>query len=75
MPIYEFECEDGHVTEILCRSHETADAVLGYPCGTCQKPVKKRRTFPSRVGISFKGDGFYKNDYSKGGEDVKKNEA
>lgn len=67
MPLYEYECENGHVTELYCSSHHKADGVMGMKlCKSCKGKLVKRRTFPSSVSIEFKGPGFYKNEYKKG---------
>jgi predicted nucleic acid-binding Zn ribbon protein len=60
MPIYEFECSDGHITEMIISRASIADGIMehGPVCRTCGKPLIKRRTFPSRMAVSFKGDGW-----------------
>ena len=60
MPIYEYECAEGHVTEMIIPRASIADGLLmhGPVCKTCGKPLIKRKTFPSRMSVSFKGDGW-----------------
>ncbi|MEM8708885.1 MAG: FmdB family zinc ribbon protein [Actinomycetota bacterium] len=62
MPTYDYRCSDcGEMFEIWQSFSE--DALT--ECPTCEGSLKK---VYSKVGISFKGDGFYKNDHgSKSG--------
>jgi putative FmdB family regulatory protein len=60
MPIYEYECENGHVFDVMQRMSE--DPLI--QCVECGAPVRK---LLHPVGISFKGSGFYSTDYSKKG--------
>ena len=58
MPIYGYRCTAcGHEFE---RMQKMTDAPI-KECETCAAPVKKI-LYP--VGISFKGEGFYVNDYA-----------
>ena len=58
MPTYGYRCTScGHEFE---RFQKMTDPPI-KECETCQAPVKKI-LYP--VGISFKGDGFYVNDYA-----------
>ena len=57
MPTYQYRCqEQGHEFDAV---QSFSDDAL-TECEVCNGPVKK--VF-SGVGISFKGDGFYKNDH------------
>ena len=57
MPTYQYRCQEhGHEFEAV---QSFSDDAL-TECRECGAPVKK--VF-SGVGISFKGDGFYKNDH------------
>jgi putative FmdB family regulatory protein len=59
MPTYQYRCQ-ACKGEFEVRQSFTDDAVTTCPDGECAGPVNK--VF-SGVGISFKGDGFYKNDH------------
>jgi len=57
VPTYDYRCNDcGETFEIWQSFSE--DALT--ECPTCEGELKK---VYSKVGISFKGDGFYKNDH------------
>ena len=61
VPTYDYRCErTGEMFEIW---QSFSDDTL-TECPSCGAPVKK--VF-SKVGISFKGDGFYKNDHGSSG--------
>lgn len=67
MPTYGYRCTAcGHTFERLQKMTDPPVAA----CESCDAPVKKI-LYP--VGIQFKGDGFYVNDYkpSKGGGESK----
>ena len=70
MPTYGYRCTAcGHEFE---RMQKMTDAPI-KECETCAAPVKKI-LYP--VGISFKGDGFYVNDYApKSAKNADKAEA
>jgi len=58
MPIYEYQCREcGNVIEEL---QSMNDQPLSR-CPSCEGPVK--RLISKRVGLVFKGSGFYVNDY------------
>jgi len=64
MPIYEYECEDGHRFELMLSFDKADDQqwCLKQECGygqvRCGLPAK-RRTVPSSPAVSmFKGPGF-----------------
>lgn len=59
MPIYEYRCANGHLTE---RFQRMSDPAL-ETCDTCAAPVKK---VLHPVSIHFKGSGFYNTDYGRG---------
>jgi putative FmdB family regulatory protein len=63
MPLYEYECEDGHRFE---RIQKFSDPPV-ESCQVCQKPVKKLLSSPA---IQFKGSGWYITDYAKKGGKV-----
>ncbi len=56
VPIYEYRCENGHLTE---RFQRMSDPPLEV-CDTCGAPVQK---VLHPVAIHFKGSGFYNTDY------------
>ena len=61
MPTYEYECREcGKVSEFIQSFSE------GYKrkCPECGK-LKLKRMISTRVGLIFKGPGFYVNDYPK----------
>ena len=59
MPTYQYRCQTcSH--EFEEKQSFADDALTDCPIGACKGAVKK--VF-SGVGISFKGDGFYKNDH------------
>jgi putative FmdB family regulatory protein len=59
MPIYKYKCENGHVFDVM---KKLFDAPLAS-CIECSAPVRK---VMQPVNISFKGSGFYSNDYRGG---------
>ncbi len=62
VPTYDYRCNDcGETFEIWQSFSE--DALT--ECPTCEGELKK---VYSKVGISFKGDGFYKNDHGYSSE-------
>jgi putative FmdB family regulatory protein len=63
VPIYEYVCSNGHIFERYMANSERKDEPLSEPCPECSAPVIKRLV--SRVGISFRGNGFHCNDYKK----------
>ncbi len=65
MPTYQYRCQ-ACKGEFEVRQSFTDDALTACPDGECTGPVNK--VF-SGVGISFKGDGFYKNDHGAAAKD------
>jgi putative FmdB family regulatory protein len=62
MPIYEYYCNIcKEFTETSCRVEERDN----QRCLKCNSLLKKQISLP---GISFKGSGFYRNDYKRSGE-------
>ena len=60
MPVYEFECKNGHVTEKL--------VVMGTEHTQCIKCQKKARKILSTCSFELKGGGWYADGYaSRGG--------
>ena len=62
MPNYQYRCQSCR-EEFEVRQSFTDDALTNCPDSDCGGIVNK--VFSS-VGISFKGDGFYKNDHGSG---------
>ena len=58
MPLYEYECENGHRFEKI---QKFSDPPL-ETCPTCGAPVRKLMSSPA---IQFKGSGWYITDYAK----------
>ena len=65
MPTYQYRCQTCQV-EFEARQSFTDDALTTCIADACTGPVSK--VF-SGVGISFKGDGFYKNDHGSAAKD------
>ncbi len=57
MPVYVYRFEDGTEVELAQGIHEDAYEVLRHPESRKEEAV--RRVYGS-VGVSFKGNGFYK---------------
>jgi putative FmdB family regulatory protein len=58
MPLYEYECANGHRFEIIQRFSDSPVEV----CPTCGSPVRKLLSSPA---IQFKGSGWYITDYAR----------
>src|SRR5215475_6868156 len=58
MPLYEYECDNGHRFEKIVKF---SDPPLDK-CPTCGAPVHKLMSSPA---IQFKGSGWYITDYAK----------
>jgi len=58
MPLYEYQCENGHRFEKIQKFSDPPIAV----CPTCGAPVRKLMSSPA---IQFKGSGWYITDYAK----------
>ena len=68
MPLYEYECENGHRFEKIVKFSDPALT----SCPTCAAPVHKLISSPA---IQFKGSGFYITDYAKKDSTPGKNET
>jgi putative FmdB family regulatory protein len=60
MPLYEYECDNGHRFEVI---QKFSDPPV-EKCPTCGKPVHKLIASPA---IQFKGSGWYVTDYARKG--------
>jgi putative FmdB family regulatory protein len=58
MPLYEYECEQGHRFEKI---QKFSDPLVDR-CPTCGSPVHKLMSSPA---IQFKGSGWYITDYAR----------
>ena len=58
MPIYEYQCEKGHVFEVLQTNGES-------DISACRHCEKKAHRVLSPANFVLKGSGFYVNDYKK----------
>lgn len=58
MPLYEYECANGHRVEVI---QKFSDPPL-QTCATCGEPVHKLQASPA---FQFKGSGWYITDYAK----------
>ena len=67
MPTYQYRCQSCR-EEFEVRQSFTDGALTNCPDSDCGGSVNK--VFSS-VGISFKGDGFYKNDHGSGAKGLK----
>jgi putative FmdB family regulatory protein len=56
MPIYEYRCENGHLSEVM---QKITDDPMTH-CDVCGGPVQ--RVFHP-IAVHFKGSGFYNTDY------------
>lgn len=56
MPLYEFSCDNQHLTEILA----PIDAPAPADCPQCGLPLERRLFAPA---IRYRGSGFYSTDY------------
>jgi putative FmdB family regulatory protein len=67
MPVYEFECSDGHISEELVR--------MGTKSTRCSKCNKKAKKIISQCSFELKGGGWFADGYSsKGTKSSKKSE-
>ncbi|MCP4625945.1 MAG: zinc ribbon domain-containing protein [bacterium] len=71
MPVYEFECSDGHITEELVR--------MGTKSTKCSKCHKRAKKIISQCSFDLKGGGWYADGYSskeppKGSKSSKKSD-
>jgi len=57
MPIYEFECPDGDITERMVKPNTRT-----ITCPKCHQPAKK---IPSLCSFNLKGGGWYADGYSR----------
>ena len=64
MPLYEYECDNGHRFEKI---QKFSDPPI-EKCPTCGKPVHKQVSSPA---FQFKGTGWYITDYARKGQDTK----
>jgi len=58
MPLYEYECDNGHRFEMIRKFSDPPIAV----CPTCGAPVHKLISSPA---FQFKGSGWYVTDYAR----------
>ena len=58
MPLYEYECDNGHRFEVI---RKFSDPPV-EKCPTCGSPVRKLASSPA---IQFKGSGWYVTDYAR----------
>ena len=56
MPVYEFECSQGHITEELVR--------MGTQSTKCSKCDKRAKKIMSQCSFELKGGGWYADGYS-----------
>jgi putative FmdB family regulatory protein len=61
MPIYEYECPNGHRFEVI----QKFDDVPVEVCTECGAPVQRLISSPA---IQFKGSGWYITDYARKGD-------
>ncbi len=61
MPIYEYECPNGHRFEVIQKFDDPSVEV----CTECGQPVQRLISSPA---IQFKGSGWYITDYARKGD-------
>jgi putative FmdB family regulatory protein len=61
MPIYEYECPNGHRFEVIQKFDDAPVEV----CTECGAPVQRLISSPA---IQFKGSGWYITDYARKGD-------
>jgi putative FmdB family regulatory protein len=61
MPTYEYECRE---CDKRCEFFQGIKEGAKRKCPACGK-LKLKRIISGRVGLIFKGEGFYVNDYPK----------
>ena len=59
MPVYEFECSNGHITEELVR--------MGTKSTRCTECDKRAKKIMSQCSFELKGGGWYADGYSSKG--------
>jgi putative FmdB family regulatory protein len=62
MPIYEYKCPNGHLTEVIHRMTEPGPET----CEVCGAAPLQRVLHP--VAVHYKGSGFYSTDYGRKGK-------
>ena len=73
MPVYKYQCEAcGHTFRVLQSLNGDEAADLPH-CEHCGEEALKRVL--SRVGVLYKGSGFYSTDYAKKGSKKEKKES
>ena len=60
MPIYEYKCPNGHLSEVIHGMNDPSPEA----CPVCGEAPLERVLHP--VAVHFKGSGFYSTDYGKG---------
>jgi putative FmdB family regulatory protein len=61
MPIYEYRCPNGHTFELFQRMSDPPAS----ECQICAAAPVEKVLYPA--AIHFKGSGFYRTDYGRGG--------
>jgi putative FmdB family regulatory protein len=69
MPIYEYKCPNGHLTEVIHGMTEPSPE----SCPVCGAAPLQRVLHP--VAVHYKGSGFYSTDYGKKGRKPQKEGA
>jgi putative FmdB family regulatory protein len=62
MPVYEYKCPNGHLTEVIHRMTEAGPET----CEVCGAAPLQRVLHP--VAVHYKGSGFYSTDYGRKGK-------
>ncbi len=63
MPIYQYECPNGHIVERVARITEPTPPAESCPTENCGLPTKF--VVAPIGGLRFKGRGFHATDYGK----------
>ena len=66
MPIYEYKCPNGHLSEVFHGMTEDGPSA----CPVCGAAPLQRVLHP--VAVHYKGSGFYSTDYGRGGRKASK---
>ena len=63
MPLLQFRCMEGHITDRLFSKMSESATVETTICSTCQ--LIARRILSRTANPQFVGPGFYQNDYAR----------
>jgi putative FmdB family regulatory protein len=61
MPVYEYRCQQGHMSEVRRGPEQASEPIRCVECGAPADRLYRLR------GIGFKGPGFHNTDYPRPG--------